>query len=127
MTSQVRFLGFYNNELIRGFSLNWFSYFILFFTDIYLIFNKRTKEIGHLTANFSPELDGKILRANDLTGANPSLKAIAIVPAALKQYQHDLSRFTGYFRCKLDQLKLLRFETIVVSERGHLSINPNAY
>lgn len=91
------------------------------YTDIYLIFNKKTKENVNLSYKFPCACDGKIVRADDLTGGNSSLKAIAIITTSPKQYQHDNTRFTGLFSCKLRQLKHQGFETIVVRKKSLIS------
>lgn len=70
-----------------------------------------TVDLASITMN-----QGQPIRAADLTRGDPNLKAIAIVLATNGQYLFGLEKYTGHFVYKLQQLTVLGFDKIVVSQ-----------
>lgn len=70
------------------------------------------------TIDFTSEIPrpGNLVRPSDLAGDRAGYKAIAIVGAHKGQYLYGNEHFTGYFQCRLEQLKQLGYITFVVSE-----------
>lgn len=59
---------------------------------------------------------GQPIRATDLTRGEPHLKAIAIVLATTGKYLFGGNKYTGDFVYKLQQLAVLGYDSIVVSQ-----------
>lgn len=82
-----------------------------------MIIDKRNRCAIDPTQYIPADCLEQILTKEIVTAADPNLEVFVISIAFERQYFEikDNYAFTGYFRCKLDQLKLLGFHSIVVS------------
>lgn len=86
------------------------------FLDIYVIIDKRTRCAIDPTQHFATDRVELILTKKMVTANESNLEVFVISIGLERQYFESEGNYqlTGYFQCKLDQLKLLGFHPIVV-------------
>lgn len=82
-------------------------------SDVLLIIDTATNKTMDFTQKI--RMDGKLIRAADLSNGSPQSKAIAFVMATGTHYLFGMKEYTGYFKLKLKQLAILGYDVIVVS------------
>lgn len=80
-------------------------------SDVLLVVDFKQKETIDITSKIPRP--GTLIRATDLTKDHPQSTAIAIVVATGTHYLFGMKEFSGYFKCKLKQLKMVGYEVVV--------------
>lgn len=93
------------------------------FIDLYVVFDQRTGNVVNVEQRFPDAYTGKFIRKEDFVGSDENLAVVALIAS----YWHDLCRAdmspNGFMRLKIDQLKLLGFQPLLVSESDlHIQI-----
>lgn len=96
----------------------WFS-----FIDLYLVFDKSTGNVVNVEQHFPAAYTGKFIRKEDFVESDENLVVVALIAS----YWNHLCRTdmspNGFMRLKIDQLKLLGFQPLLVSESDLLKLD----